>query len=93
MESLLGIIQSPVFLGFLAFFGVASLISSILARNPSLKRNYAEDRRTRNAMEVPFQDSEGQMISAERRKQLDRRRARILAMQEGTEGEGRALSR
>lgn len=84
MESVLGIVQSPIFLGVVVFLGVVSLIRVLLARDPKLKRIYNGDRRRGGSMpETPFHDSNGVLVSENRRNQLDRRHTRLLAMQRG----------
>ena len=84
MDSVISVVQSPVFLGTLLFLGLASLIRILLSRDPSLKRSYRGDRRrARGKMpETPFLDSDGVEVTADRRQLPDRRRHRLLAMQE-----------
>lgn len=83
MESVLGVVQSPLFLGALLFLGMASMIRILLARDPNLKRAHSGDRRRANGKmpASPFQDSDGVVVTENRRSQLDRRRTRLLAMQ------------
>lgn len=83
MESVLGVVQSPLFLGALIFLGMASMIRILLARDPNLKRVHSGDRRrAKGKMPVtPFQDSDGVVVTENRRRQPDRRRTRLLAMQ------------
>ena len=82
MASILGIVQSPIFLGLLTLLGLLSLIRLLLARDPGLKRFYNGDRRRVNKMpETPFHDSEGELVTENRRIQTDRRHTRLLAMQ------------
>ncbi len=83
MESILGVVQSPVFLGLLLSLGMASLVMVLLSRDPSLKRAHSCDCRRQNVAvpEMPFQDSDGVLVTADRRVQPDRRRSRLLAMQ------------
>ncbi len=81
MESVLGVVQSPIFLSGLVLLCMASFISVLLARDPSLKRAHGCDRRASKMPELPFHDGNGVLISENRRAQLDRRRARLLAMQ------------
>lgn len=81
MESVLGVVQSPVFLGIVIFLGMASLIRVLLARDPKLKRVYTDDRRRGSKMpETPFHDSDGVLVTENRRSQADRRRAHLLAI-------------
>lgn len=48
-------------------------------RDSSLKRNYGTDRRQLSKMpNAPFYDSEGILVTENRRTCLDRRRARVL---------------
>lgn len=83
MDSLLGVVQSPVFLGALAILGMTSLLRILSARDLHLKRAYSgECRRHNNTMPAtPFQDSDGILVTENRRVQPDRRRSRLLAMQ------------
>ena len=82
MESVLGVVQSPVFLGVLVLLGMASLIRILLVRDPNLKRAHSGDRRGKGKMpDMPFHDSEGVLVAENRRAQIDRRRTRLLAMQ------------
>lgn len=86
MESVLGVIQSPVFLGILILLGLFSLFRLLLARDPGLKRTYIGERRGGHKMpETPFHDSEGVLVSENRRTQADRRHSRLLAMQHAME--------
>lgn len=92
MESVLGLVQSPVFLGILVFLGLASLIRVLLARDPKLKRIYRGDRRRGSKMpETPFHDSEGVLITENRRTQTDRRHTRMLAMQHEMKQDSRLI--
>ncbi len=83
MESVLSVVQSPIFLGMLIFLGMASLIRVLLSRDPSMKRSYGGDRRRANGKmpQTPFYDSDGVQVTENRRVQPDRRRTRLLAMQ------------
>jgi len=84
MESVLGVVQSPIFLGVLIFLGVASLIRVLVARDPKLKRVYRGDRRRANKMpDLPFHDSDGVLVNENRRTQTERRHVHLLAMQHG----------
>ncbi|MDH5777703.1 MAG: hypothetical protein OEZ33_05800 [Gammaproteobacteria bacterium] len=79
MESVLGIIQSPFFIGVVLFLGIIALARLMLMRDPSLKRGYGSDRRQLSKMPVvPFYDSEGILVTEDRRTCIDRRRARLL---------------
>jgi len=91
MESVLGIVQSPVFLGMLVFLGMASLLRILLARDPNLKRAYKGDRRRVSKMPaMPFEDSDGVLVTEDRRLKVDRRQHRILAMQGDIDEDGAA---
>lgn len=84
MESVLSVVQSPVFIGILIFLGMASIIRVMVSRDPSLKRNHGGDRRcTKGKMpQIPFYDSDGVQVTENRRMQVDRRRTRLLATQQ-----------
>lgn len=84
MESVLSVVHSPLFVGILIFLGMASLIRILLAREPGLKRTYRGDRRRANGKmpATPFLDSDGVEVTQDRRTLPDRRRARLLAMQD-----------
>lgn len=89
MDSVLSVIQSPVFIGLLLFLGFASLIRVMVARDPGLKRNYDDRRQSKNKKpEFPLIDSDGIEVTTERRVLVDRRRHRILAMEEELKGNG-----
>ena len=83
MESILGIVQSPVFLGLTVLLGLVALLRLILGRDPTLKRVYGHDRRkSREPMSsVPFYDSEGVLVADDRRKQGDRRLSQFSGLQ------------
>ena len=85
MDSVVSVVQSPIFIGTLVFLGMVSLIRILLSRDPSLKRHYGADRRLHkgNMPEIPFYDSDGIKVTEDRRVLPDRRRHRLLAMQEG----------
>ena len=84
MESVLGLIQSPIFIGGVLFLGIVALARMMLMREPGLKRSHGGDRRrVSNMPEVPFYDSEGTLVTENRRTCLDRRRARLLEMERG----------
>lgn len=84
MDLILDVVQSPLFLGALFFLGTASVLR-LLLRNPNLKRSpYGDRRRTTSKMPpTPFYDSEGVLVNENRRTRPDRRRPRLLALQEG----------
>lgn len=86
----MSVIQSPFFLGALVLFGMASLVRLVISRDPSLKRSYGDDRRdTRSRMpQLPFTDSDGVEVTADRRVLPDRRRHQLLAMQKEVRGNG-----
>lgn len=82
MESLVGIIQSPIFIGIVLFLGIVALARVLLVREPGLKRSHGGDRRKPGVMpDVPFYDSEGILVIQERRTCPDRRRSRLLEME------------
>ena len=83
MESVLGVVQSPLFLGILLFLGMASLIRVVLARDPHMKRMQSGDRRRAKGRmpATPFYDSDGVQVTGNRRTLPDRRRSRLSAMQ------------
>jgi len=82
MESILGIVQSPVFMGVMLFFGAVALVRLIFMRDPALKRAYGHERRkSREPMSsVPFYDSDGVLVSEDRRKLTDRRRTNFSGL-------------
>jgi len=77
VDTILGIVQSPIFLGLLLVLGFMSVIRFIVARDPSLKRIYGDDRRCAKtrSFSFPLKDSAGVSITRERRMNLDRRRS------------------
>lgn len=82
MESLMGIIQSPVFIGSVLFLGIVALARVLLVKDSSLKRSHGGDRRQPGVMPaVPFYDSGGILVTQERRTCPDRRRSRLLEME------------
>ncbi len=93
MDSVLNVIQSPIFLGTLLVLGAASLIRLIMNRDPSLRRSYRGDRRRHKGKmpATPFIDSDGIEVTQDRRQLPDRRRHQLLAMQEEMK-EGNTLS-
>lgn len=84
MESILGVVQSPLFLTMIVFLGAVSLGRVLLVRGSDLKRTTDGDRRrtSRKAVEFPLHDSEGELVTADRRVQADRRRSCLLAIQQ-----------
>ena len=80
----MGVVQSPLFIGLVLFLGIISLVRVLLMRNSDIKRGNGDDRRCRKRKmpELPFHDSEGVLVIEERRVQADRRRSRLLAMQD-----------
>lgn len=83
MGSVLEVVQSPAFLGALLLLPMVSLIRLLLLRVPGLKRAHSGERRRLNGRmpATPFHDSDGVLVTENRRFQPDRRRARLLAMQ------------
>lgn len=82
MDSLTGIVESPYFIGAVLFLGIIALARVLLSKDPALKRNHGGDRRRQAAMPaVPFYDSEGIYVTEDRRITLDRRRSRVLEME------------
>lgn len=78
----MGILQSPIFIGFILFLGIVVLARFLLLRDPALKRNHGGDRRGKQVMPtVPFYDSEGILVTQDRRICPDRRRSRVLEME------------
>ena len=90
MESVLGIVQSPLFVSIVLLLGLLSLVRVLLVRDSDLKRAKSDDRRSAKAAlpALPFHDSDGNLVTAERRVQVDRRRSRLLAMQDEMERDG-----
>lgn len=84
MESVMGIVESPFFIGIVLFLGIVALARVLLMRDPTLKRINVGDRRREEAMPtIPFYDSEGILVTADRRTCPDRRRSRLLEMDQG----------
>ena len=82
MESILGVVQSPVFVGVMMLFGIIALVRLVFMRDPSLRRVYGHDRRkSRKPMSsVPFYDCDGVLVSEDRRKVPDRRQTRLSGL-------------
>lgn len=89
MESVLGVVQSPIFLSILIFLGIVALIRVMAVRNSNLKRADSGDRRRTNTVAAfPFQDCDGVLVTENRRVQLDRRHVHLMAMRQGMNGDG-----
>ena len=84
MDSVLSVIQSPMFIGTVLFLGVASLVRILSNRDPSMKRAYSDDRRSANNImpATPFCDSDGIEVIEDRRVLADRRQHGVYAVQE-----------
>ena len=82
MESILGVVQSPVFVGLMVFFGLVALLRLVFMRDRTLRRVYGHDRRkSRKPMSsVPFYDCDGVLVAEDRRKLPDRRQPRLSGL-------------
>ena len=89
MDSVVSVIQSPVFLGILVLLGVTSLVRVIISRDPSLKRSYRGDRRNSKTKmpETPFTDSDGVEVTKDRRVLADRRSQSLPIFQDDAQTE------
>ena len=85
----MGVVQSPFFIGLVLFLGMISLARVLLVRGSDIKRGKSDDRRCAKSAraEFPLHDSDGVLVTKERRFQADRRRSCLLAMQDEMESD------
>ncbi|MDH5179326.1 MAG: hypothetical protein OEY07_06635 [Gammaproteobacteria bacterium] len=78
---MLEFIQSPIFIGVVLFLGIVVLARAILVKDSGHQQGNKRDRRAREKMpQTPFHDSDGVLVTEDRRRCPDRRRSRLLEM-------------